>query len=84
MALSKNIQTKSGIEIQDVYIRVESVSILEKTALQFLLRFYKDKSKPSIDETFMTCKYDIDGKNPIEQAYVHVKSLENFSDAKDC
>lgn len=84
MALSKNIQTKSGIEIQDAYIRVESVSILEKTALQFLLRFYKDKSKPSVEESLMTCKYDIAGANPIEQAYVHVKSLENFSDAKDC
>lgn len=35
MALSKNIQTKSGIDIQDAYIRVESISILEKTVLQF-------------------------------------------------
>lgn len=84
MALSKNIQTKSGIEIQEAYIRVESVSILEKTVLQFLLRFYKDKSKPSVDEVLMTCKYDIAGANPIEQAYVHVKSLAEFADAKDC
>lgn len=84
MALSKYIQTKSGIEIPDAYFRVESVSILEKTVLQFLLRAYKDKSKPSVDEDLMTCKYEINGANPIEQAYIHVKSLADFADAKDC
>ncbi len=84
MALLKTIQTKSGIDVQNAYIRVEAVSILEKTVLQFLLRSYKDKSKPSVDEAFMTCKYDIDGVNPIEQAYSYVKSLADFADAKNC
>lgn len=83
MALLKNIQTKSGIDIQDAYIRVEFITIIEKTILQFLLRSYKDKNKPFVDETLMVCKYDIAGVNPIEQAYMYVKSLENFSDAKD-
>jgi hypothetical protein len=84
MALSKNIQTKTGLQIVEAYLRVEAISILEKTSLQFVLRKYADKNKPSIEESTMTCKYNLAGSNPIEQAYVYVKSLEEFSDAKDC
>lgn len=84
MAISKNIQTKSGIDIQNAYIRVENVAILEKIVLQFMVRSYKDKRKPFVEEELMTCKYDIAGSNPIIQAYTYLKALPNFAGAIDC
>lgn len=84
MALSKNLQTKFGVEITNVYFRVEGVSILQKTVLQFILRAYKDKTKSSIEETMMFCEYVLDGENPLKQAYMHIKSLPEYAGVVDC
>ena len=44
-----------------------------KTTISYMVRSYKDESS-----------YSIDGKNPIAQAYEHLKTLPEFQNAKDC
>lgn len=85
MALKKNFTTDAGIELADAYIRVEHLLIQNKNHLSYRVRVYAtDEAKFSIDETHLSCSYDINGKNPIAQAYAHVKSLPEFADAVDC
>lgn len=83
MALEKTIGTPFGINVENAYHRVEGV-VLNKISLQFKVRSYVAPEHPAFTETVHMCPYDIDGANPIKQAYEHLKTTEQFSDAKDC
>jgi hypothetical protein len=83
MAMKKNIETNFGFEIQNAYIRVESVRI-EKNKIQFQVRKSVDGIKPHFSDTSYECAYALDGDNPIKQAYTHLKTLPEFSGAIDC
>lgn len=82
MALQKDITTPSGIAVSQAYCRVGLVSLTKET-LNFSLMFYADKEKAPFDQRSFTCVYDLDGQNPIKQAYQHLKTLPTFSDAED-
>lgn len=84
MALKKTIQTPFGIEVVDAYHRVEAVRLQGKTQMQFNVYAYADSTKQFVVETLETAPYDLAGGNPIEQAYAHLKTLPEFSDAVDC
>lgn len=84
MALSKNIVTEHGFEIQNAYCRIESVTILKKTTLILCVDTYKDKTKKAVCSDNFSCLYDINGANPIAQAYAHLKTLPEFFGATDC
>jgi hypothetical protein len=84
MALSKNIVTEHGFEIQNAYCRIESVTILKKSILIFCVDTYKDKTKQSVNSDNFSCAYDFSGANPIAQAYVYLKTLPEFAGATDC
>lgn len=84
MALIKTVVTVYDIEVVDAYHRVEAVSLIGKNAMRFHLRSYKDIEKPFFYEQVISCAYDIEGSNPIEQAYIHVKTMDEFADAEDC
>jgi hypothetical protein len=84
MALKKTVTTAHGFEAKDAYHRVEAVSILNKTQLRFKLRSYIDPEKEFFGEQDMEVAYDLDGTNPIKQAYVQLKQLSDFAGATDC
>lgn len=84
MALKKTVITAHGFEAKDAYHRVEAVSILNKTQLRFKLRSYIDPEKEFFGEQDMEVAYDLDGNNPIKQAYVQLKKLSDFAEATDC
>lgn len=83
MAISINKTTETGFTASNTYSRIESIQ-LTKDSLVFNLRHYKEKDLPFFNEEFIKCAYDIDGINPIAQAYEYLKTLEEYSDAKDC
>lgn len=85
MALKNTVTTSHGIEVVDAYQRVECVEIVGKTQISYRVRSYKDNTGlPFFEEKFMTSEYDINGENPLEQAYSHLKTLPEFAGALDC
>lgn len=84
MAIQKTLTTVHGAEIKDAYIRVEAIRLVHKTAIEFNLCIYANPSKPMIYGTSVECGYDLLGENPMAQAYQHLKTLPEFSDAIDC
>lgn len=85
MAILKTVQTGFGIEIKDAHHRVENVSLIAKDKMTFQVRARVSSEQQMIFyEAAFQCRYDINGDNPIAQAYVHLKSLPEFADAVDC
>lgn len=85
MALSQTIKTDWGISVPESYCRVEAVSLVDKESIAFRLRCYTAPADvPFFTERIESCDYILDGPNPIEQAYLHLKSLPEFADATDC
>jgi hypothetical protein len=83
MAIKKFAKTSFGIELPNAYWRIENVSVT-KTQMTFKLRVYNTPDLPAFGEEDHTAAYDIEGENPIKQAYLHLKSLPEFSTSKDC
>jgi hypothetical protein len=84
MALAKTVTTVHGFEAVNAYHRVEAVRLESKTAISFHIRSYTAVDKPFFEESVLSCTYEIDGKNPIAQAYEHLKTLPEFAGATDC
>lgn len=84
MALKKALTTVHGIYLADAYIRIEELRLANKSTIVFNVCIYADKTKPVVDGGVMQCAYDLSGANPLEQAYAHLKTLHEFSDAADC
>ena len=85
MALQKTTQTPFGIEVSDAYHRVEGLRLVSKDQIAFQVRSYKDNSGvPHFADTSGSCAYALDGANPIQQAYEHLKTLPEFAGATDC
>jgi hypothetical protein len=85
MALKKTMQTSFGFESVDAYHRVEGVAIASKTQISYFLRSYKNNSGvPAFAETHQFCNYDLNGANPIAQAYANAKNLPAMANAVDC
>lgn len=87
MALQKNITIKSnlGIETQfnNTYIKVARVECT-KQENNFLIELKKDSNSDPYQLQYINASYDINGENPIKQAYLHLKTLPEFADATDC
>jgi len=87
MALQKNIKIKdnlgSDIEFNDSYIKIARVECT-KNENNFLIEFKKDPNSDPYQLQYINAPYDINAENPIKQAYLHLKTLPEFSDATDC
>lgn len=84
MALQQTQNTIYGFTIDDAYQRIELVTILGKSSLRFAVRSYQnDSAEKFFDEEYFACQYDINGDNPIKQAYNHIKTLDKFKNALD-
>jgi len=84
MALAKTISTVHGFQAVNAYHRVEAVSLIGKEQISFHVRSYTATDKPFFVEEVMTAPYQLDGDNPIKQAYAHLKTLPEFAGATDC
>ena len=85
MALSKTIQTESGITVENAYHRVREVKIQGTNYLHFKVKSFADKSQGRpFSESEHGCDYDLEGNNPLAQAYTYVKTLSEFANAIDC
>lgn len=83
MALKKTVATQFGFDAKDAYHRVEAVSV-NKDTIQFSVRTYADPEKAAMFEKTFSCQYDLNGDNPIKQAYTHLKTQPEFDGAVDC
>jgi hypothetical protein len=84
MALKKTITLFGDIEVNNAYLRVEDISIFEKTKLVFSIVGRKTPESQIINSNSHNCNYNINGDNPIKQAYLHLKTFPEFADAVDC
>jgi len=85
MAFLKSFKSAQGFDVANGYFRVEDVAIKNKTALRFKLNSYKDKNEVvCISCMEYSSPYDINGNNPIAQAYMYLKTLPEFAGATDC
>lgn len=84
MALEKTVITPHGFEALNAYHRVEGVSIIGKEKIKFHLRSYKSPEEAMFAELIIGCAYNLNGANPIKQAYEYVKTLPEWEDAIDC
>jgi hypothetical protein len=85
MALQLNtLTTEYGIEINDVYVRVESVSLPNKKSLVFTTCFYAKQNFPPISSQQYSCLHVPDGDGVIKQAYLYLKTLPEFANSIDC
>lgn len=82
MALQATITTNQGITVSSAYCRVADVS-LSKDTMSFSLWLYADKEKAPFEKKTFTSAYDLNGSNPIKQAYEHLKTLPEFAGATD-
>lgn len=68
----------------NAYWQVTSASVTKTGGTAHLL-VYSDSSKASlVEDKFVEFGYDINGVNPIAQAYLHLKALPEFASATDC
>lgn len=84
MALNKTVTTPQGFEANGAYHRVSFVRLDGKDKIVFIVSSSKDKTSSSFEDHSFEATYDLEGGNPIKQAYLHLKTTHQFSDAEDC
>jgi hypothetical protein len=82
MALLKSISFK-GVLLNDAYHRVWRVDC-EKTKMSFGLSIHATAADEALTGATYSCAYDLNGANPIAQAYAHLKTLDEFAGALNC
>lgn len=84
MALKKTVDFR-GLQIMDAYLKIELTTIRSGNQdMEVRLGYWMpDKASQFHAEKF-TCPYELNGDNPIAQAYLHLKSLDAFAGAEDC
>jgi hypothetical protein len=84
MALSLTIQQETGIKVQDAYIQVASALVHKNQTATACYLTFADTKKLPFNSMEVTYPYDLEGPNPIKQAYLYLKSLPEFEGAEDC
>ena len=84
MAFKQTAMSQQGFEAVDAYHRVECVVLEGKDRIAFKLRIYKENQFPFFDEKEFSCQYDLNGDNPIKQAYIFIRKTDEYKNAIDC
>jgi len=88
MALLVPAKTCFGFDVEEAYCRVDSLSMTRNRTCSFLINSYLNQevsqSVSPLSSSSFAYLYDLDGPNPIKQAYLHLKTLPEFADAIDC
>jgi hypothetical protein len=83
MALSKTVTTETGITVENAYIRASNVRLHGKQSLVFDVCIHADANSPAIEKRRGSSDYNMSGSNPFVQAYEHLKTTSDYSDAGD-
>jgi hypothetical protein len=87
MALTKTITLVNNFQefsiFENAYLKVTSFSGSKET-ISFNLGAFKEKNGVLLQKQEFVIPHDLEGFNPLKQAYEHLKSLPEFSDAIDC
>jgi len=87
MALQRNIKLTDifeiEVEIHNAYSKVEQV-VCPKNNMTIYHNSKKSSEGNTVLSNVVNCDYDINGENPIKQAYLYLKTLPEFADAIDC
>lgn len=81
MALTKNFEF-NGIEVQNAYIKIEHAVVSKDSIMATVVWRANATSVPLKDKAY-GLEYDINGTNPLAQAYEKLKALPEFEGAKD-
>ena len=90
MAFERTINTNTGITVQNAYSKVEFLSLIGKDSISFNIRNYTANPTDTevhlpffSEEKNFKCAYDLNGENPIRQAYTYLKTLPEFEGVSD-
>jgi hypothetical protein len=87
MALTKTLTLVNNFQefsiFEDSYLKVTSFSG-SKEIVSFDLSAFKVKDGVLLQKQEYVFAIDLEGSNPIKQAYEYLKTLPEFSDAVDC
>ena len=89
MALQKNIKLTDNfgieVEIPNAYIKISKVECT-KEQINSIVEIKKESIELPYIYTIRNYifNYNINGENPIKQAYLHLKTLPEFAGAVDC
>ena len=72
-----------SITTDPLYIKIVFVGGT-KDAMKTVVSFTQESTNQPIGSRDYEFILDLDGPNPIKQAYLHLKSLPEFADAVDC
>ena len=82
-SLSLTDNFRQVINFVDCYIRIDSVlSAKEYSTITYFI--YKEKDGDLLQQNVINFSLDLEGPNPIKQAYLHLKTLPEFANATDC
>lgn len=83
MALTKTVTSPQGFEATSAYHRVDNVSLHGKNKISFSVNTSKDANSQMFNTTQHLCDYSLNGDNPIKQAYLYLKTLNEYSGSED-
>ena len=86
MALSKTISMYLGsrsVDFTNAYARVSEYHGT-KTRMSFVVTWAESAGMEMLKQETYQCDLDINGENPIRQAYLYLKTLPEFANAVDC
>lgn len=78
----KNSIVKMGVKVNACYIRVISVN-MSKDSAQCSVSYHADETSESFAVEQFSFIPNLDGENAISQSYNYLKTLPEFSTAKD-
>lgn len=84
MAFSLTVNQETGITVLSAYVRIDSISIRKGAIGNAVVKFFVEPNKAPFESRDFIFPYDLDGPNPIKQAYEHLKTLPEFEGAEDC
>ncbi|MEK3987462.1 hypothetical protein MHB77_29455 [Paenibacillus sp. FSL K6-3166] len=92
MALTKNVTSNTGIEVESAYIKVDEYSCGKNNTVNARVRAYVSREFEQEGKSFIEGAEDIiqiigdysdNALNMKKQIYNHIKTLEKYSDAID-
>lgn len=86
MALLQSLSMKVGsrsVEFDGAYARVSEYHGT-KSRMSFVVAWSETLGTDMLRQDTYMCDLDINGENPVRQAYLHLKTLPEFTTATDC
>lgn len=84
MALRKTVDFR-GVIVPNAYVRVQPLTIQAGNAqMEFGIQIMVNATASPFEVYAIGANYNLEGGNPIRQAYDYLKTLERFQGAEDC